>query len=168
MGVMGFRWIRGHWKWLIVHGRVLVIKLRVVRYMVLGEVMSDVRKSGATKCMVIGLAQVHLLLLVMMMMMLLLLLLLLPFVVVRVIVNVDFTLVMFRGFWLVQLAEEGGLWRWIVVVAGLRNPRVVLDHRSNVGGKIWVFLEYCWNGWDRMLEVVRKEVKGLGGWSARS
>jgi hypothetical protein len=52
--------------------------------------------------MVIGLAQVHLLM--MMMLLLLLLLLLLPFIVMRVIVNVDITLVMFRGFWLVQLA----------------------------------------------------------------
>jgi len=87
---------------------------------VLREVMSDVRKSGATEGMVIGLAQVHLLVL-------LLLLLLLPLIVVRVIVNVHFTLVVFRGFWLVQLPEEGPLRRGIVVV-GLRYPRVALDH----------------------------------------
>lgn len=45
----------------------------------------------------IGLAQVHLLLV------LLVLLLLLPFIVVRVIVDVHFTLVVFWVFWLVQL-----------------------------------------------------------------
>jgi hypothetical protein len=83
--------------------------------------------------MVIGLAQVHLLVVVLL---LLLLLLLLPFIVVRVIVDIDITLVMFRGFWLVQLAEKGALRRWIIGVVGLRDPRVVLDHRSNVGWKI--------------------------------
>lgn len=98
--------------------------------MMLRKVMSDIRESGATKCMMIGLAQVDLLLLVV------LLLLLLPFIVVRVIVNVRFTLVMLRGIWFVQLAKEGTLWRWIIVVIGLRNPRIVLDHRSYVGWKI--------------------------------
>lgn len=132
MGVTGIRWIGGHCKWLIVHGRVLVIKLGVVRYMMLREVMSDIRESGATKCMMIGLAQVDLVLLLV----LVLVLLLLPFIVMRVIVNVRFTLVMLRGIWFVQLAKEGTLWRWIIVVIGLRNPRIVLDHRSYVGWKI--------------------------------
>lgn len=134
VGVMGIRWIRGERKWLIVHGRVLVIKLLVVRYVmmgvVLGEVMSDVRKSGATEGSMIGLAQVQLLVVV-----LLLLLLLLPFIVVGMIVDVDFTLVLFLGFWVVQLLEEGAS-RWWIVVICLRYPRVILDHGSCVRWKI--------------------------------
>lgn len=49
---MGFRWIGGKWKWFIVHGWILIIKLWVVRHMVgvvLREVMSDVRISGAAE-----------------------------------------------------------------------------------------------------------------------
>lgn len=49
VGVMGFRWIWRDWHRFIVHGRVLIIKLVVMRYVVLLEVVSDVRKSGATE-----------------------------------------------------------------------------------------------------------------------